>query len=454
MSAFVSLSGDPDRHGAAKLASLREMKAERLAAEASTRRAEAQARVHEGNQLVAQEKWDEALAAYRAAVELNPEMTEAWFAIGASEAGRNGSQSCEAMYAPLQKCVELCPGHAAAHCCLGGLLTHFPPRKDVVRAEEHFRRAIRLDPKCAEAHLGLSFVLEDRKNLDGAIREMFDCMRLSGDTDGTGKARVAKLLKKNHDLKRAKQNGTDAQFTNAAAKALATRADAFTKLKKWDEALASYRAAVEKDPELASAWFGIGGCEIHRDGGEICEAAYAPLKKYLELAPDGSAAAHAHLGLGKVYLLLRKDDARAEEHLRAAVRLNPNLDSAHGFLAAIRNGSAHRHRSDSEGVARTLIEQVAPEVFATRSTEAVVRTLIEQEMPGCLPAESTGVADMLKRFAEFAEEEAKVDAKKPNAAAMVRPPPHRHPRRRHARHRAAIELVSPPPSPRRARRRR
>ena len=66
------------------------LEAERLAAEASTRRAEAQARVHEGNQLVAQEKWDEALAAYRAAVEKDPEMSEAWYAIGASEMEENG----------------------------------------------------------------------------------------------------------------------------------------------------------------------------------------------------------------------------------------------------------------------------------------------------------------------------------------------------------------------------
>ena len=97
---------------------------------------------------------------------------------------------------------------------------------------------------------------------------------------------------------KAEQLAAEASTRRAEAQARVHEGNQLVAREKWDEALAAYRAAVEKDPELASAWFGIGGCEIHRDGGEICEAAYAPRKKYLELAPDGSAAAHAHLGRG------------------------------------------------------------------------------------------------------------------------------------------------------------
>ena len=40
-----------------------------------------------------------------------------------------------------------------------------------------------------------------------------------------------------------------------AAEALYAEGDAFLEQEKWDEALAAFRAAAEKDPEMSKAWY-------------------------------------------------------------------------------------------------------------------------------------------------------------------------------------------------------
>ena len=120
-------------------------------------------------------KWDEALAALRAAVEKDPEMSVAWYGIGAAEMAKNGV--CEAAHDPLKRCVELDPDNAGAHCALGRVLLYV--RKDDVRAEEHFRAALRLDPKYAEPHRGLAMILQKRGDLDGAIHAMRVCVAVT-----------------------------------------------------------------------------------------------------------------------------------------------------------------------------------------------------------------------------------------------------------------------------------
>lgn len=141
-----------------------------------------------------QRKWDEALAAFRVAVDKDPEMSEGWYQIGMAEMLKNGGRPCEAAYGPFKRCLELNPDHARAHFGLGDVLLYV--RKDDARAEEHLQTAIRLAPNYADAHRGLAGVLEQRGDLDETIRAMLEYVRLSGDPDGSGKAHVAALLEK------------------------------------------------------------------------------------------------------------------------------------------------------------------------------------------------------------------------------------------------------------------
>ena len=147
-----------------------------------------------GQAFFEQRKWDEALAAFRAAVAKDPAMSEGWYQIGMADMLKNGGRPCEAAYAPFRLCADLDADNARALCGLGDVLRHV--RDDLPRAEEHFQHAIRLDPNFAPAHRGLAGVLERRDALDEAIREMLEYVRLSGDHDGSGKAHAAALLEK------------------------------------------------------------------------------------------------------------------------------------------------------------------------------------------------------------------------------------------------------------------
>ena len=82
----------------------------------------AQARIDEGEAFFEQKKVDEAIAAFRAAVEKDPEMSAAWYRIGLTEMAKNGGHPCEGAHDPFKRCVELNPKDVDAHCGLGHVL--------------------------------------------------------------------------------------------------------------------------------------------------------------------------------------------------------------------------------------------------------------------------------------------------------------------------------------------
>ena len=187
---------------------------------------EARARAHrvQGDENMKQEKWDEALAAFRAAVEKDPEMSKAWYGIGMAEMGRNGGQPCEAAHDPFKRCVELDPNNAKAHFGFGDVLLYV--RQDDVRAEEHFRAATRLDPNCGPAHRGLADILHKRGDLDGAIRAMRDCVETGGGSDDHDRRGLEMLLAEKRTAERAAKPNPEAQarFPLPVARAPRSRA--------------------------------------------------------------------------------------------------------------------------------------------------------------------------------------------------------------------------------------
>ena len=149
----------------------------------------AQTHFDEGEAFFEQEMWGEALVAYHAAVEMVPEMSEAWWGIAKTFSAQSG-RPCAAMYLPLMLCIELDPGNALAHNSLGHVLRDpFAGVEDTPRAEVHLREALRLEPHFAfprdrtilDARSEFALVLAARGDVDGGIHQMCESIRLVDD---------------------------------------------------------------------------------------------------------------------------------------------------------------------------------------------------------------------------------------------------------------------------------
>ena len=128
---------------------------------------------------------------------------------------------------------------------------------------------------------------------------------------------------------------------------------------RYDEALPSFRKALELNPSLAVAWFNLGNLHFHRKDMEqaktcykealkadshmaqascqlgltyleqgILEKARPPLEKALTLDPTDY---WAHLGLSEYYRRTR-DAAAALEEARQAMRIAPDDANVHNYL--------------------------------------------------------------------------------------------------------------------------
>jgi hypothetical protein len=114
-----------------------------------------------------QGKWAEAVVSFNAVVSANHRTASC--RLGFAEHNKAG-EHCEASFEPYTRCLELNPTNVAAHINLSGVLRDV--RKDVDGTERLLRSALELDPQSPNTRGHISFLLEQRGDLDGAIVEM------------------------------------------------------------------------------------------------------------------------------------------------------------------------------------------------------------------------------------------------------------------------------------------
>ena len=215
-----------------------------------------------------QGKWTEAIELYQKCVELDPENSRAWFALGYAYSGQNGGKNCEAEYEPYTRCIALDPKDAAAHCNLGNVLKNV--RKDYDGAERHFRKAIELDPTAASSktHNNLGNLLKNvRKDYDGAEKLYRKAIELDP-SYALAHNNLGNLLK---DVR-----------------------------KDYDGAEKLYRKAIELDPSYAALHNNLADCLMNR--GDL-GGAETSVRIAIEIDPN---EAIAHFTLGEI--LEKKND--------------------------------------------------------------------------------------------------------------------------------------------------
>ncbi len=117
-----------------------------------------------GIALAGKGQWDEAIACYQKAIELDPKHTNTHIFLGNALAATGRVDEAIVCY---RQAIELDPKHAKAHGNLGAVLCD--GKRDYDGAIRCFRTVIALDPKDAAAHYNLGNALKGNRQVDEAI---------------------------------------------------------------------------------------------------------------------------------------------------------------------------------------------------------------------------------------------------------------------------------------------
>jgi len=190
----------------------------------------ARARVALGNALLARNRVDEAIAAYREAVGIRPDLADAQCALGMGLAKKGALDEAVAAY---REALRLDPNHPQAHYNLANALGR-QGRTD--EAIDGYRKSLRIQPQFADAHCNLGNALAKQERWDEAIAEYRETLRLN-----------PKLAKGHNNL-----------------------GEALLELGKLDEAIDAFREAIRIRPDYANAHANLGAALVDR--GEYDEA--------------------------------------------------------------------------------------------------------------------------------------------------------------------------------------
>ena len=235
--------------------------------------------------LAQQSKLDEAIAAYRQAVGLAPDLAATYSNLGNALKDQGRLEEAIAAY---RKAVSIKPDLAEAHSNLGNALREQGRLDEAVLA---YRRAIGIKPDYAEAYSNLGVTLADQGKLDEAVAAYRQAVGVEPDL----------------------------------ASAYSNLGNALKDQGKLEEAIAAYRKAVSINPDLAEAHSNLGNAL--RDQGKLDEAVLA-CRQAIRSRPD---YAEAHCNLGNA-LRDQASSTRRSVAYRQAIGIKPDYAEAHSNL--------------------------------------------------------------------------------------------------------------------------
>ncbi len=272
-----------------------------------------------GNALKAEGRFDEAVAAYRRAVDLEPGFAGAHASLGTVLLATNDPGGAVAAY---QRAIAQRPGLAEAQAGLGTALMAL---KRYDQAATAFRRATDLRPDYAMAHRGLGGALLRQGNPDGALPSLQRAIALKPD-DAEAHAELGSALKARGRLDEAVAACQRAiALSPHYAAAYAHLGNARLDQKRYDDAIAAYRRTIAIDDSAAEVHNNLGNALKAKDRLDEAIAAY---RAAVDLRP-GFAEAHSNLGVALAQHG-KYDDAIAS--YRTAIDLRPDYADAYTSL--------------------------------------------------------------------------------------------------------------------------
>jgi protein O-mannosyl-transferase len=231
---------------------------------------------------------DAAIASYRQAIALKPELPSPHYNLGTA---LNGSGRFTEAAGEFEQALGLQPRFADAHKGLGFALYRGGRLDDAIR---EYREAIRLNPDAADVHNNLGVALDANGEVNEAVNAYHEAIRLKPDY----------------------------------AEAYSNLGAALARAGRFQEAVTPFRRAIGLRPDYAPARGNLAN--VLSELGKLDEAA-SEFQEALRLNPR-SALAHYRFGL--VLLKLGRREG-AIEHFGEALRLQPEFPEAQRQLRSL-----------------------------------------------------------------------------------------------------------------------
>lgn len=233
--------------------------------------------LNNGNQLLEEGNLEEAIAAYRRAIELNPDLSWSHHNLGEALAKLG---KLEEAIAAFRRAIELNPDFSWSYHHLGDALDRQQQWEKAVVA---FRRAIELNPEHFGSYVGLGQSLAKLGQLDEAIAAYRRASELNPEADWI-QYRLGDVLQQRTQLdlegaivsyRRAIELNPDdvqayrklLQIDPDNLEFLLQLGKALVKQEQWEDAIASYRRALELNPDDVQAYRNL--LEIQPDNVEV-----------------------------------------------------------------------------------------------------------------------------------------------------------------------------------------
>ena len=315
------------------------------------------------------ERFEDAITAYERSIAYQPDWAYSHAALASAYA--NMHRYTEALDA-YKVAVGLDPNDEMIHHQLGNV---YSKRGEHAAAIRHQQQAITIAPEFAEAHyqLGLLYAQEKRwtdaiasyqaayAHDDALVEVLYNLAQAYLRIGNTSAARqqMARFEKRKavitplHQLRGALQRTQD---TSERAQILANIGRLYLKDGHYEKAVWEYRKALGIDPQLASAYNGLGLAYTMLE--RHSEAVIAQ-RKALELQPD---LAKAYAGLGLTYFRQNLLES-ALEHYRHAVALDPDFLEARLKIGIILLNQERYTEAIDTYLAILDLKQDDPEVY-------------------------------------------------------------------------------------------
>ncbi len=306
-----------------------------------------------GNALREARKLEDAVGAYRRAVELKADYAEAHNNLGNALRERGDAAAALTSCA---RAIELKAGYAEAYNNLANALKDLG---EIDAALAAYGKAIGANPAFAEAHLNLGVALQVKGHGDAALECLRECVKVAPQL-AVAHDKLAGMLMHRGDI----AGAIDAyrrvvELTPDSAQAHNTLGNVLNGAGCVPEAVPCYERAIALDPSFADAYHNLANA-LRRLGAPERALGYA--RRAIELRADTPSF---HNNLGTILADLGEPDA-ALACYRDALALNPDFGESHTCVlfgqSYVPNWSAQTHLADARYFGERMRARAKPHI--------------------------------------------------------------------------------------------